>query len=207
MSQAQRQLIELPALAAVSKAHPLRWQPLNRWGACPRGKVALRAWLGDEGSLTAQLMRLSQGSLRVRILRQAWDLPTRLELQALGIKQPVRTLVREVILQGNGQDWVYARSLLPSTSLTGRLRHLRKQDTSPLGAYLFRQAQLQRSPMEVVRLAPGSGYTPGYLTQGQSLWARRSVFRLHNQPLLVSEVFLPAFAAYLAQLPPLNSSK
>ncbi len=183
-----------------------RWRPLAQ---LPSGcSPALRAWLGDRGSLTAQLMRLSQGDLKVCILRQAWAIPNALELRALGLQRPSLTLVREVILQGCGQDWVYARSLLPATSLVGPLRHLRKQDTSPLGAYLFRQPQLARSPMEVALLAPGD--LPAQISQhlqaaGQNLWGRRSIFHLYGKPLLVSEVFLPDFAQYLHQRPPCKS--
>ncbi len=197
LSQALRQLHLSPPPPACPGGAP-RWRRLAHL-ALP-GRQSLRAWLGDRGSLTAQLLRLSGGNLQVRILRQRWAIPSALELRALGLSRPTLTLVREVVLQGRGQDWVYARSLLPATSLVGPLRHLRKQDTSPLGAFLFSQPQLARSPMEVALLQPEQ--LPQQLARGQRLWGRRSIFHLNARPLLVSEVFLPAFAQQLAQRPP-----
>tara|TARA_R100000093_G_scaffold70585_2_gene44084 strand:- start:635 stop:964 length:330 start_codon:yes stop_codon:yes gene_type:complete len=102
-------------------------------------------------------------------------------------------LVREVILMGKGEPWVFARSLLPLSSLKGRLRQLRHLNTRPLGGFLFRQPDLEREPMEISRLKPGQRYVPPSLQRGETLWGRRSVFRLEGRPLLVSEVFLPAF--------------
>jgi len=201
LSQAQRHQLFQSADAEPGQCHPLRWHPLHvgRTGA-PR---QLLPWLADEGSLTAQLVRASAGQFELVVLRQDWVLPRLAELHALGLRRRVRALMREVVLRGCNQDWVFARSLLPVTSLNGRQRHLRKQDTSPLGAYLFRQSRLCRSPIEIAQLSPHLAYVPARLARGQSLWGRRSVFYLESKPLLVSEVFLPDFCQFLAQ--PLRS--
>jgi chorismate--pyruvate lyase len=82
---------------------------------------------------------------------------------------------------------------LPLRSLTGRLRQLRRLDSRPLGGFLFRQPGLERAPLEISRLGPGCDYVPASLQGDAPLWGRRSVFRLDDRPLLVSEVFLPAF--------------
>ena len=102
-------------------------------------------------------------------------------------------LIREVILFGRDEPWVFARSILPLASLTGSLRHLRKQNNRPLGAFLFSQPQLQRSAIAVARISRDHAYVPLDLAANQPLWGRRSVFYLQRKPLLVSEVFLPAF--------------
>jgi chorismate--pyruvate lyase len=73
------------------------------------------------------------------------------------------------------------------------LRHLRKQDTRPLGAFLFSKPNLQRSSIAVAQISDNHAYVPARLSQGQNLWGRRSVFYLDAKPLLVSEVFLPGF--------------
>lgn len=113
------------------------------------------------------------------------------------MRRPVLSLIREVILCGQGKPWVFARSILPLTSLTGSLRHLRQQDTRPLGAFLFSQPQLVRSTIEVAQISPDHAYAPARLCGEQSLWGRRSLFYLKAKPLLVSEVFLPDFVPYL----------
>jgi chorismate--pyruvate lyase len=157
----------------------------------------LQDWLQDSSSLTARLLQLSQGEFAVKIVRQVIGIPTLNERKTLRMRRPVRSLIREVILCGRGKPWVFARSVLPLTSLTGSLRHLRQQDTRPLGAFLFSQPQLVRSTIEVAQIPPDHAYVPARLYGKQSLWGRRSVFYLKAKPLLVSEVFLPDFVSYL----------
>jgi chorismate lyase len=173
------------------------WQPLARIAKCQRPSLAMQDWLTDSGSLTARLIAQSSGQFKVQLVRQIIGLPCLNECHALGMKRPALALIREVILCGNGEPWVFARSILPLASLTGRLRHLRKQGTRPLGAFLFSQPQLTRSAIAVARISRDHAYVPGDLVGDQLLWGRRSVFYLQQKPLLVSEVFLPAFAAQL----------
>jgi chorismate lyase len=154
----------------------------------------LRQWLLDKGSLTAKLVRLSEGEFRVKVLRQTKSRVGRGEALALGIKPSELTLVREVILMGRDHAWVFARSVLPLSSLTGRLRHLRKQGNRPLGAFLFNQPQLKRSPIAVAHISRHHRYVPAELLGDQkSVWGRRSIFDIDGKKLLVSEVFLPGF--------------
>ncbi len=171
------------------------WQPLPRYTRRPC--KPLQDWLIDRGSLTARLIAKSEGDFKVEVVRQVIGIPSLDERQALGMKRPALALIREVILCGRGQPWVFARSLLPLASLTGNLRHLRKQGTRPLGAFLFSQPHLARSTIAVARISRDHGYLPENLVGDQQLWGRRSVFYLQQKPLLVSEVFLPAFADQL----------
>ena len=104
-------------------------------------------------------------------------------------------LVREVLLFGRGVPWVYARSVIPMQTLTGRLRKLRHLDSRPLGALLFSDPTMSREPLEWARI---SAHSSNSLTSklpecDQPIWGRRSVFRLSAKPLLVCEMFLPEF--------------
>ncbi|NHO68201.1 chorismate lyase [Aestuariicella hydrocarbonica] len=153
----------------------------------------LLSWLQDPGSLTTRLQRHSQGTFSVQVLTQHWGRAEPSEAAALGIHPRARVLIREVILQGHGQPWVWARSILPQASLTGSLRCLRKLDNRPLGGWLFKQPGLQRDPLEVTCYAVADDRLPAALVNDQALWGRRSVFYVHGKPLLVGEVFLPAF--------------
>ena len=173
------------------------WRPLAQFRRSQRPSAALRDWLEHSGSLTARLIKHSPGEFAVKIVRQEMGIPTLNERQAVQMKRPVRALIREVVLCGRGKPWVFARSILPLTSLVGPLRHLRRQDTRPLGAFLFSQPQLVRSAIEVAVITPDQAYVPPHLCAGQPLWGRRSVFYLHAKPLLVSEVFLPDLVSYL----------
>ncbi len=186
----------MPKTVSYQSPAPV-WQPLRSIASHQRPSQALRSWLDDRGSLTARLIAQSDGDFAVQVMRQTIGRPTLNERQVLGMKQPALALIREVILLGRNQPWVFARSILPLTSLTGSLRHLRKQNNRPLGAFLFSQPQLQRSVIAVTRISRDHAYVPNDLAGNRPLWGRRSVFYLHQKPLLVSEVFLPAFNAQL----------
>ena len=152
-------------------------------------------WLSDTGSLTQRLIDACNGELTVQVLRQNLGVPRLSERRALGLPQRRQALIREVILLGGGIPWVYARSIIPLSTLTGRLRRLRQLDNRPLGALLFSEPSMCREPVEIACYT--SAQMPTALVAKQStMWGRRSVFRLHNKPLLVSEIFLPDFKPY-----------
>lgn len=171
--------------------------------------MALRSWLLDRGSLTQRLIDASGGAFRVDVLNQRMAYPRLSEARALGMPSRQKALVREVILFGCNKPWVYARSIIPITTLSGRLRSLRKLDNRPLGALLFNDRTMQRGDIEIACIEHGrptntdnlfSETTFAGITTG-TVWGRRSVFFLDQKPLLVSEMFLPGFKPYNAPLP------
>ena len=118
-------------------------------------------------------------------------------MSALNLPARTLVLVREVILYGGDAPWVYARSIIPLSTLTGRLRKLRNLDNRPLGALLFSERTMTRSPMEVACLTNDNSQLPKELRIFDSpMWGRRSIFWLDKKPLLVSEIFLPSFRPY-----------
>lgn len=101
------------------------------------------------------------------------------------------------MLYGNDTPWVFARSILPLSTLTGRQRRLRRLDARPLGALLFADPSMRRGPMQLGQVASLNLPLPGGADENTGLlWGRRSVFFLDGKPLLVSEIFLPAFSPY-----------
>jgi chorismate--pyruvate lyase len=150
-------------------------------------------WLATKGSLTRRLVTASAGDFRVRVLHQAVGLPAFSEQRVLRLPDRRWALIREVVLYGRGEPWVYARSILPLRTLTGRLRRFRRLDERPLGDLLFRYPSMRRGPVAVARV-DGAHLPAGLAPAGTFLWGRRSVFRVDDKPLLVGEVFLPAFA-------------
>lgn len=178
---AKRNQQELSALLPFSAAS-LRWRDGRQW-LRPQLPLLLRPWLFAEESLTQRLVDASGGEFRVQLLAQRWQRPAPSEARLLDIDPAARTLVREVILFGREQPWVYGRSILPAQTLTGDLRRLRKLQDSSLGALLFSYPLLQRLPFEI--------------TCSDSLWGRRSRFELGSRALIVSEFFLPDFVEHL----------
>lgn len=176
-----------------------RYQPDEpRWRDCRRyNRVTLPAatarWLLDSGSLTARLIDASGGEFRVQVLSQRWRRPRPSERRLLGMAPRQVAIVREVALLCRGEPWVFARSVMPASSLTGRLRHLRKFKDSALGALLFSDPGMRRAPYEIARIDGSSAAIPERLRRDDALWGRRSCFFLDDKPLMVSEIFLPAF--------------
>jgi len=168
------------------------WQPQQQLQSRIQ-PTALKNWLLDRGSLTERLLEKSGGEFRVQVLRQQWGVARHDEAKLLGIKPRQAALIREVLLYGKGQPWVYARSILPAKSMDRCLRHLKRLGNKPLGAVLFSDPHMQRSQIEIALLHPKQ--LP--ITIDDTAWGRRSVFFLKHQPLLVSEIFLPAFVKQL----------
>lgn len=194
----------MPALRFPNRKFHLEptWHSYRRvpGAAVPR---PLRNWLLDRGSLTERLIHASHGQFRVEVLHQRMALPHLSECRALGMPCRQRALVREVILYGQGEPWVYARSIIPVTTLTGRLRSLRKLDNRPLGALLFNDVSMQRGPIDITCTHTDTLKLPTLPEDFQGrVWGRRSVFYLDQKPLLVSEMFLPGFRPYNKPLTP-----
>ncbi|MCZ6828759.1 MAG: chorismate lyase [Gammaproteobacteria bacterium] len=168
------------------------WRPLRGFtpDQLPR---KTRQWLLDEGSLTQRLLQVSGGAFRVQRLHQRWQFPLPSERRLLGLASRQLALVREVALLCEERPWVFARSVIPAPTLTGPLRHLRQLQNQSLGALIFKNPALGRSPFELSLLPGHSPYIDPSLRQEGTAWARRSRFEIQGKYLLVSEVFLDAF--------------
>ena len=153
---------------------------------------SLRDWLLDRGSLTRRLQKASNNHFAVSVLKQRWERPRLNEARALNIPPHQLALIREVVLYGCDQPWVYARSVLPQQVLNGRLRFVRKLGNKPLGALLFSNRNIKREPVVVQRYAPSQLPLSLQNQSNQPLWGRYSIFRHGQNGILVSEIFLPA---------------
>jgi chorismate--pyruvate lyase len=177
------------------QSHEPKWLDCQKF---PRSALpaADARWLLDTGSLTAHLRRLSHGHFHVEVLAQRWQIPRLSERRLLGMGDRHWGLVREVRLHCNHQPWVYARSVLPATSLVGRLDRLRTLDSRPLGHLLFTDPHMSRDRYEICKV-PAAALDGSVLApHSDDLWGRRSRFLLSGHPIMVSEIFLPAFCPW-----------
>ena len=158
----------------------------------------LQSWLLDPNSLTARL-KTHCHQFRVELLGQQIELCHADEAVA-DIPVGEKVLVREVLLYCDDKPQVFARSLLPLSSLTGEKQALTNLGTQSLGQVLFNNPSLERKVIEVAAFDLNSSV--GKLSQNlqlnftHTLWARRSIFMLENKPLMVAEVFLPGAFSY-----------
>lgn len=152
----------------------------------------IEALLFDRSSLTARLIKKCQGRFRVEVLSVKRTTPTPDEVAALRLRSRSQAIIRQVLLYCDDTPWVYARTVIPMTSLRGPLRSLTRLGTRPLGAVLFADKTMKRSAMEITALKPDHMCYPWTRHRGSDIiWGRRSVFWLRKMPLLVSEFFLP----------------
>jgi chorismate--pyruvate lyase len=183
----------------VRQARPHRiepsWLPVSR---LRQGEVspATLNWLRDQGSLTRRLLDYCEGRFRVDVRRQDWSQPLPGESLLLEMAQRQAAMAREVVLRCDERPWVFARTLIPATTLRGSGRRLAYLRDRPLGAVLFADRRVRRGVLEVARLLPHHVLFRSAVQaldgEPDGLWARRTLFHLEGRPLLVNEVFLPA---------------
>ncbi len=117
------------------------------------------------------------------------------EAALLHLSSDKTALVREVLLLGDGVPVVFAHSVLPRSSLRGLWRGLGKLGNRPLGATLFANPKVRRTPLSYKKLFSNHAlyqHAVEYMDHKPAyLWARRSVFSLHCANIMVTEVFLP----------------
>ena len=185
-----------------------RWKPHSYFlrSSIP---AELSDWLLDRESLTLRLQQLCPGKsprgFRVQVLSQLQTIPRLDETQALSMQPREMAVIRQVLLLCGKQPWVYARTVMPVSSLRGKLQQLTGLGTRPLGGVLFADPGMRRGRLELAEIFPGQAVfaaaTAHMQHQPASIWGRRSVFRLSGKPLLVSEIFLPDFPAASPMLP------
>lgn len=159
----------------------------------------MACWLFDPASLTARLLAACSGQFRVQVLAQTWRHPLHNESRRLGMRYKRTALIREVLLYCDDTPWVFARTVIPKSTLTGRRKYLAHLGSRPLGAILFADPRMKRDDFEVARLSAGQHlYEKAVEVLAPppiSIWGRRSVFYLQGKPLLVNEIFLPTIAS------------
>ncbi len=170
------------------------WRPVQRLRRSTVPEKYL-SWLLDPASLTQRIVSICDGMFRVQVISQLRSRPMLNEAGALGMRAGAFAVVRQVCLLCNETPWVYARTIIPPETLTGRRRRLAHLRSRSLGALLFSDPTMRRGVVEVARLSPCDKLFPlatrNLRSRPEAVWGRRSVFRIGGKPLLVSEFFLP----------------
>ncbi|SET21091.1 chorismate--pyruvate lyase family protein [Thalassotalea agarivorans] len=168
---------------------PEKWQLPEQFSLSAK----LLDWLSDSGSLTSRLKSLSD-QFEVVVLGQQIQ-PCSEHEATEDIKADEQILVREVLLKCDDKPVVFARSLIPMSSLTGDQKALANVGNQSLGQLLFNDPALERTAFTVaefsqsgpiISLCEHLGLQVSY-----PLYGRRSIFKLAGKPLSVAEIFLP----------------
>lgn len=164
------------------------------WRPSPAASGLYRPWLIDRGSLTQRIARRCPG-VRVKVVFQGLRRPDRDERFLFAHRGRARVLVREVFLYCGGTPVVFAHTVLDAQDLCGPWRSVSKLGSRPLAAALFADPRIVRYPLRQRKIGRHHELQRRLRVTvpdaPDALWARRSLFRLHNSPILVTEVFLP----------------
>ena len=164
------------------------------WQRTPAGAGRYREWLTDRGSLTARIAERCPG-VRVQVTFQGLRRPDRDERFLFVDDGRSRVLVREVLLCCGDLPVVFAHTVVRPRDLDGPWRSVARLGSRPLGAALFADPRIERFPLHQRKIGLHHELHRRVRAvlpvKARWLWARRSLFRLHDSPILVTEVFLP----------------
>lgn len=172
-------------------------EDLNRLTLQPQQQ----AWLLDRASLTAKLQARCK-HLQVKPLYEGWGLIYPFEQPAVASGTASctpascvqRVWIREVMLCCGPTPWIFARSVTPAIAQGQPWAFLRQQGQQPLGQRLFQDASIQRDAFLFSRWHwPHITKMTDINSPAPPLLARHCSYQRHNAPLLLSELFLPAF--------------
>lgn len=171
----------------------IKWKPTTVFGGAMLSGD-LRTCLLDTGSLMANLEKFSLGRVSLSLQTQLYKKPHYDEAKKLGLRSGEFVLLREVFLTCSIFPWIYARTAIPICTLQN-VPKLAHWGEIPLGHYLFSNKLTYRGKLEIGKLkmthSPYKLIRKIYSNKDNILWGRRSVFYIKNQPLLITEIFLP----------------
>ena len=162
------------------------WQ-VNNSSNRDKIKEYMRPFMFDNGSLTKQLMDLSDEQFEVRVIDEKIIMPHPHEQKILKNKFNQKTLIRQVELKIFGQAVVFARSIIPNSMIIEKKNGLSNLGKKPLGHLLFRDGKMDISKREFKHL----------IIDNKEFFARRTPYQYQGKTILVSEFFLPTFKSFL----------
>ncbi|MDA3979627.1 chorismate--pyruvate lyase family protein [Gallibacterium sp. AGMB14963] len=133
-------------------------------------------WLTITGSLTAALKQQCE-RFTVTPIFEGW-IKDNSHPYAEKYFSEAEYWLREVILSGDEQPWIFARTVIPSSTFQSYATEIQQLGKQPIGEWLFQQP----------------------ITRSQLMWqtgklgfARRSTLMLAECPFFISELFLDDF--------------
>ena len=136
------------------------------------------SWLSEPGPITNRI-KLSQ-KFELELLNDEIDEISKEEKLFLNsVSETFR--VRRVILLGNNAPVVYAKSVIPSSTIENGLSSLGKIGNAPLGDILFTSGVFTKLEMVCA----------SFLSKEKNVyWGRKIKYSVNSEPISVMEVFL-----------------
>jgi chorismate--pyruvate lyase len=174
----------------------VQWQPAERLGQLAV-EAHLRPWLIGKGLLTQRLRDLCGARFSLRVVDHWTGLLTASHRAALRVEDNAG-LFSDIEMFCDEQVWVFGQSLIPDSTLSTH-PWLAELGDAALDETLNGLSGVERSSYEYAWLPRSDLMTSRALRDAQimpeGLWARRARVALRNAPMLVHELFLPAFGS------------
>ncbi|MBI2792019.1 MAG: chorismate lyase [Gammaproteobacteria bacterium] len=161
-------------------------------------------WLTKPYILSRALKRVCQ-RLEVKIIVQQFENASDDECALLNMDSNQLAFVRQVFLCGDDIPFTYGRVVIPPKTYDAHFSQFASLGTNLIGeTLLYDNPDVSRGPFEYVyihRFHPLEKMIFNELPRKKShqdLWGRRSVFSIHDSPLLVMELLLPTLPEYKA---------
>lgn len=178
--QGGHDLDDLKRMASHAIWHHRKRLPMNK---------SQREWFRGNQSLTKQLMAYSEGEFELKLINEYQGKPFMHEARALGLDLHRGCRIREVMLHCLGQETVFARSIISDQAIRASKHQLTKLGTIPLGHLLFKQANVNLETRQVAKIGYGD---MGSDSEKRPTFARRTLYQLNSENILVTEFFLQA---------------
>jgi chorismate--pyruvate lyase len=140
--------------------------------------ASILSWLSESGPITNRI-KLSQ-EFELELLNDEIDeISKEEELFLNSVSKTFR--VRRVILLGNNTPVVYAKSVIPSSTIENGLSSLGKIGNAPLGDILFTPGVFTKLEMVCA----------SFLSKEKNIyWGRKIKYSVNSEPISVMEIFL-----------------
>ncbi len=117
--------------------------------------------------------------------------------QVLGIAPRNYAHIRQITMGTKDTNWLFAKTVIPFSTLTGKAKRLVRMKRNPLGKVLFGPLNAVRTEMRLdLVFADEVGLEAFDIPTNFPLWQRRSLFEVQTGPLLITEIFLPDCPVY-----------
>ncbi|PAR65565.1 chorismate lyase [Vibrio cholerae] len=142
-------------------------------------------WLLEQGSLSRRMATQCE-HLTVDLLSNQIMPADTLSYDETQLLASEEYLLRQVIIYGDQQPWVFGHTLIPRSSMHNQPFDFTQQGKIPLGLTVFSADNVKRDALQV-------GWVE---TELGRLLARRSRLWMNNKPMLVAELFLATSPIY-----------
>tara|TARA_X000000368_G_scaffold379255_1_gene334219 strand:- start:9460 stop:9948 length:489 start_codon:yes stop_codon:yes gene_type:complete len=148
----------------------------------------IKSWLLEEGPITKRIK--TNEEFKLKLIHDDLGRANKSERSFLGYlngdKDSIKMNIREVILYGNKNPKVYARSVIPIETINQGLSKLGELGAKPLGDILFEKNIFKKENTVYAKFK----WFSSFISEKSIFWGRKTKYNVKNKPFSVMEVFL-----------------